>query len=60
MVRGLLMCCLDERGQGLTEYALVIGFIAVFFVVALVAFRKEIGNVFSMASNALAQTSSAP
>jgi pilus assembly protein Flp/PilA len=35
----------DDSGQGLAEYALILGLVAVGLVLVLTAFRNEIGNV---------------
>ena len=43
----------DERGQGLTEYALIIAVIAVAVLVALFFLRDQITNVFSNIGNNL-------
>jgi len=37
----------QEQGQGMTEYGLVLGVIAIGVVVILAAFRDEIMNIFS-------------
>jgi pilus assembly protein Flp/PilA len=37
----------EEKGQGMTEYGLVLGLIAVAVVVTLVALRKEIITIFN-------------
>lgn len=41
----------DENGQGMVEYALVLGLIAIVAVVALVALGPKIKNLFSKANN---------
>lgn len=43
----------DESGQGMVEYALIIGLIAVVAVVALVALGPRIKNMFNSANNSL-------
>lgn len=43
----------DESGQGLTEYALIIGLVSVALVLMLAAFRDEIGRVFQAIINEL-------
>lgn len=43
----------DESGQGLTEYVLIIGLVAVALIAALIIFRNQIGGVFDTASQAL-------
>jgi len=35
----------DDSGQGLTEYALIVGLVSVGLILVLVAFRDEIGRV---------------
>jgi pilus assembly protein Flp/PilA len=37
----------DDSGQGLTEYALIIGLVSVTLVLLLVAMSDELGNVFN-------------
>lgn len=37
----------DESGQGLTEYALIIGLISVALVLLLIAMSDELGRVFN-------------
>lgn len=44
----------DESGQGMVEYALIIGLVAVVAVVALVALGPRIKNMFNSANNSLA------
>ncbi|MFD1735254.1 Flp family type IVb pilin [Bacillus salitolerans] len=44
---------LEEKGQGMTEYGLVLGVIAVAAVGALIALRDEITNMFETVSNAV-------
>ncbi|MFD1735255.1 Flp family type IVb pilin [Bacillus salitolerans] len=43
----------EEKGQGMTEYGLVLGVIAVAAVGALVALRDEITAMFETVSNAV-------
>ncbi|HOC91201.1 MAG TPA: Flp family type IVb pilin [bacterium] len=43
----------DERGQGLTEYALIIAFVSVVIIAVLVIFRGQIEAVFTSAGNEL-------
>jgi pilus assembly protein Flp/PilA len=43
----------DEEGQGLTEYALIIAFIAVVIIATLIAFRGNIVSVFNNAGTQL-------
>lgn len=37
----------DERGQGMTEYAMSIGIVAVFLIAALVVLRGKIADLFN-------------
>jgi pilus assembly protein Flp/PilA len=55
MVNKLKVILVEEKGQGMTEYGLVLGLIAVAVVTTLVALRTEIINIFS---NALATVKS--
>lgn len=41
----------DENGQGMVEYALIIGLIALVLVVLLVAFGGRIKNTFNKATS---------
>lgn len=50
----------DESGQGMTEYALIIGVVAIMLITALVAFRDEIANVFSRITQGLHSNSNPP
>ncbi len=43
----------DEEGQGLTEYALIIAFVAVVIIAVLIAFRGQIEGVFTSAGTEL-------
>lgn len=43
----------DESGQGMVEYALIVGLIAVVAIVVLVVFGPKIKNMFSDTNNAL-------
>ncbi len=43
-LRGLVT---EEKGQGMTEYGLVLGIIAVAVVAVLVAFKDEIVEIFN-------------
>jgi pilus assembly protein Flp/PilA len=49
----------DESGQGLTEYAVIIGLVSVALLLVLLAFRDEIARVFNSARNEL-QTYASP
>lgn len=46
----------EEEGQGLTEYALIIALIAVAVIAVMVIFRNQIRNVFSKATNEMQNT----
>jgi pilus assembly protein Flp/PilA len=37
----------DESGQGLTEYVLIIGLIAIAIIVMIAAFGQQIGTLFT-------------
>jgi Flp pilus assembly pilin Flp len=50
MVRNLWK---DDRGQGLTEYALLIALVSLALIVLLGNYRNAIGNVFRNAGNTL-------
>ena len=41
----------DENGQGMVEYALVLGLIAIVTIVVLVAFSPKIKDIFNRANN---------
>ena len=43
----------DESGQGLTEYALIIGLVSVALVLLLIAMSDELGRVFNATINEL-------
>lgn len=38
---------MDEQGQGLTEYALIIALVAVALIAVMISFRTQIGAVFT-------------
>jgi pilus assembly protein Flp/PilA len=46
----------DEQGQGMTEYGLIIGLIAVALVAGLGIFKDNIAAVFTKAGGELAKT----
>ena len=50
IIKSLIM---DESGQGMAEYALIIGLVAVVVMVALVAMRGGIESIFNDITNAL-------
>lgn len=37
----------EEEGQGMTEYALIIGFVAVALIVTMIAFKDKIKTFFN-------------
>ena len=37
----------EETGQGMTEYGLIIGIVAIFLIVGLVAFRTKLVEIFA-------------
>ncbi len=43
----------DEDGQGMVEYAIIIGCIAVAAIIILVAMKDKIANLFNKTNNAL-------
>jgi pilus assembly protein Flp/PilA len=53
MVNKLKGIVIEEKGQGMTEYGLVLGLIAVAVVVTLVALRGEIIKIFGDALTAV-------
>jgi pilus assembly protein Flp/PilA len=53
MVNKLKGILIEEKGQGMTEYGLVLGLIAVAVVATLVALRGEITQIFTDALNAV-------
>ena len=44
---------LDERGQGLVEYAMILAFVAIVVIAALMLMGPMIGNVFSTINDSL-------
>ena len=44
LIKKLIM---DESGQGLTEYALIIALVAVALIAVMITFRTQIGTVFT-------------
>lgn len=46
----------DENGQGMVEYALIIGLIAVLLIVAVIAVKSAIDKKFKDVSKGLATT----
>lgn len=51
---------IDESGQGLVEYALIIALVAVGLIAILLVLRNSIGNVFKNAASQLNNAPSAP
>ncbi|MBQ9517639.1 MAG: Flp family type IVb pilin [Eubacterium sp.] len=43
----------DENGQGMVEYALILGLIAIVAIVVLVALGPKIKSLFNKANNAV-------
>lgn len=43
----------EEKGQGMTEYALIIGLIAIAVIAILITMGGKIGNTFSKITNSL-------
>lgn len=43
----------DERGQTTTEYAILIGFLAIAIIVAIVVLRDSIADLFRKAGNSI-------
>ena len=56
-LRGILI---DEKGQGMTEYGLVLGLIAVAVVATLVLLRTEIINIFKDALTTVKSRNTTP
>jgi len=48
-----MLCRVDERGQGLVEYALILVLVAVVVVAALLILGPLIGNVFTKLNSGL-------
>ncbi len=44
---------IDESGQGLVEYALIIAVIAIAIIIAMIFLRDQLKNQFSMIGNNL-------
>lgn len=44
---------MDESGQGLVEYALIIAVIAIAVIIAMIFLRDQLANQFSMIGNNL-------
>ena len=53
MLRTIKTFLADERGQASTEYAVIIGVIALALIAVLAGFRDELKNVFNRAKGEL-------
>lgn len=53
MITTLRNVIVDEQGQGLAEYGLILGLIAVVCVVAVVALQVQITAILTKVANAL-------
>jgi len=53
MLRTIKNFLADERGQASTEYAVIIGVVALVLIGALVAFRGSLEGIFDKAGEAL-------
>ncbi|WP_438447742.1 Flp family type IVb pilin [Gorillibacterium sp. sgz5001074] len=60
MMKKLIGLVKEEEGQGMTEYGLVLGLIAVAVVATLVALRQEITNIFTDALNTVRGRNTTP
>ncbi|AFH62386.2 Flp family type IVb pilin [Paenibacillus caseinilyticus] len=60
MMNKLRALVTEEKGQGMTEYGLVLGLIAVAVVATLVMLRTEITNIFTDALNTVQSRSEMP
>ncbi|AEI41596.1 Flp family type IVb pilin [Paenibacillus mucilaginosus] len=60
MMNKLRALVTEEKGQGMTEYGLVLGLIAVAVVATLVMLRTEITNIFTDALNTVQSRSETP
>jgi pilus assembly protein Flp/PilA len=56
-IKGLVI---EEQGQGMTEYGLVLGVIAIAVVGILVTMRGQITAMFQNASNKIGQANATP
>lgn len=54
LVAGLGRCLRDRRGQGTTEYAILVGVIVVIAIIAIVAFRQKLVDLWEAISSAMA------
>ena len=44
------------RGQGLVEYVLILGFIAILVIVAMIFFKDQLVNIYSRIGNSVSAT----
>lgn len=58
MLQNVKKFVMQEQGQGLTEYALILGLIALAAVVAVTAFGGKIKALFNTTSNSLGNVTS--
>ncbi|HZX47358.1 MAG: Flp family type IVb pilin [Clostridia bacterium] len=54
MLRNIKNFLADERGQASTEYAVIIGVVAVALIAVLVAFKDQLKGIFEAAESELA------
>jgi pilus assembly protein Flp/PilA len=52
-MKNLMAFLKDEDGQGMVEYAVIIGVIAVVLIVVLIAFRGKIKEIFQGTTSGL-------
>lgn len=45
--RGIGRCLGDESGQGTTEYAILVGVLVVIAIIAIIAFRDRVSELWS-------------
>ena len=50
---GIMLFSLNERGQGLIEYAMILAMVAIIVFVVLMTIGPIIGNVFSAVNSSL-------
>lgn len=50
---GLRMTYADERGQGTTEYAILVGVLVVIAIIAIVAFRGKVQELWTAIANGI-------
>ena len=48
-----MLFSVNEKGQGLVEYAIIIAFVAIVVIVAIGLFGEQVGNTFSLIVNSL-------